>query len=157
MTIGGLFALLLFDKHPVLSIFYNKFVQLLAYFVTIALMFFPPNYGLSAFFFSIIILNLASNSQSIISLQFRWLDYLGKVSYGLYMYHPMIIILVLVVLTKLDIANHVLIYLSVLAFSILAASISYNFFERRFIKMKLRYSKVQSGDNVKNSSIEAKV
>ena len=46
------------------------------------------HYEFYASLFGIIILNFAANDKIIISLENSIFNYLGKISYGIYMYHP---------------------------------------------------------------------
>jgi peptidoglycan/LPS O-acetylase OafA/YrhL len=39
----------------------------------------------------VLIVNVSSNPKSIITLDYRALEYLGKISYGLYVIHPLVI------------------------------------------------------------------
>jgi peptidoglycan/LPS O-acetylase OafA/YrhL len=53
-------------------------------------------YGFKEFYsllFGIIILNFAANRDIGISLESKLLNYLGKISYGIYMFHPIGIVL----------------------------------------------------------------
>ena len=95
MAIGGFFALLLYDNHKLVSkirtFLYLKKVQWFILILTIFLI--SIGYKLEGFYyefyailFGILILNFASNSDKIFSMENRVLNYLGKISYGLYMY-----------------------------------------------------------------------
>jgi peptidoglycan/LPS O-acetylase OafA/YrhL len=84
-----------------------------------------------------------------------WLAYLGRISFGLYMFHSFIFHCVFnlrpQLLLKLVTAAHlpaaaapVLGTLLVLALSIAAAMLSYRFFERPFLKLKQHFTFVRS-------------
>jgi peptidoglycan/LPS O-acetylase OafA/YrhL len=104
-----------------------------------------------ALWFGIIILNFASNREILISLESRILRYLGKISYGLYMYHPICIALVLnLALAFRQTSDWVLYPLSLLAV-ILVAGLSYKYFETYFLKFKEKYSIIASGESVENN------
>lgn len=71
------------------------------------------------------------------------LIYLGKISYGIYMYHVIVIQLVAFVVLKIDLASHltntvfIITYNSVvILISILASHLSYKYFETYFMKPK---------------------
>ena len=70
------------------------------------------------------------------------------------MFHNLVLVVVLKVLhnqLKLDFhhaGTEILYYASSLMLTVLVASVSYHFFEYRFLRAKLRYSTVVSGDNV---------
>ena len=100
--------------------------------------------------FGILILNFASN-QSIKSVfEFEPLMFLGKISYGLYMYHPIAIVLAIALFRKLYLLDFqfLLLVVSVL-FTVILATISYYIIEIKFIKYKKLFSSILSGDNVK--------
>lgn len=159
MAIGGIGAYLLFyQKEKILSILFNKYLQIGLYItlaiVTVKGMAVPMfNYEFYALIFAILILNLAANKQSVLNLEYKPLNYLGKISYGLYMYHNIILVVVLkfmlyysgVALNSLT-GNLVYYGLSITA-TVFIASISYRFIERPFIRAKVRYSEVVSGEN----------
>lgn len=166
MAIGGFFAMLLHARSPFLKIFQNKylfyFALVLTSFLIVRGIYFPIlmvneikfEYLFKEFYslwFGIIILNFASNQEILISLESRILHYLGKISYGLYMYHPICIVLILnLALTFKQTSDWVLYPLSLLAV-ILVAGLSYKYFESYFLKFKEKYSIVASGEGVENS------
>lgn len=97
--------------------------------------------------FALVIINLACNPKSVISLSHRLFEFLGKTSYGIYMYHPLAIILSFKIVQylfgnlNLFIANVVL-YLCSVAITILFAAISYRYIEKYFLQFKHKYSVV---------------
>ena len=95
-----------------------------------------------------IILNLAANKQTLIKLEHPVLHYLGKISFGIYMYHMIAILIVFKLLQPVFPGNNWLLYSASILLTILLAAASYEWFERRFIKAKIKYSKVVSGDNI---------
>jgi peptidoglycan/LPS O-acetylase OafA/YrhL len=167
MAIGGLFALLLHTKNFLLKFFQNKylfyFALVLASMMIYQGIYFPIlmvnaikfEYLFKEFYalwFGIIILNFASNQKILISLESKILHYLGKVSYGLYMYHPICIVLVLnMALFFKQVHDWVLYPLSLLSV-ILVAGVSYKYFEAYFLKFKRRFTIVPSGESVQNNS-----
>lgn len=154
MAIGGLAAWLLHQqKKRALSILFNRYVQLAVYAVTITLIllgFRSPlfHYEFYALLFAFIILNCAANEHSILNLENRPLNYLGKISYGIYMYHPLAIVVALKLLARVPLTNSFLVCFASTCLTVLIASASYHLLERPFIRMKLRYSTIISGDNV---------
>lgn len=141
MAIGGLFAYLLFQRHPILEWFYSKTFQWVLYALTFGLIFggvFIPFFNNQAysFLFGLIILNLSANPKTIFSLENKTMDYLGKISYGIYMYHILMVVTVLKLLAMFDIHNVVLENILAISFTVVAAGISYKYLEERFIKMK---------------------
>jgi peptidoglycan/LPS O-acetylase OafA/YrhL len=86
--------------------------------------------------------------RKIFNLDTNLFDFLGKISYGIYVIHP----LVLVVLGKLlkplsfgpDWVRYILVYASVTGITILLAHLSYEHLEKRFLRIKTRYAVVPS-------------
>jgi peptidoglycan/LPS O-acetylase OafA/YrhL len=90
------------------------------------------------------IINAAVNERSIVRLDSRLLNYLGDISYGIYMYHALVISLVFV--PFLDVygrapyaLNTVVLHLLVAAFTFGLAALSKRFFEDRLLTIKGRF------------------
>ncbi|MBC7811582.1 MAG: acyltransferase [Burkholderiales bacterium] len=105
------------------------------------------------------ILNIAANPNSLIRLENRPFNFLGKISYGLYMFHPLVIIVTLAVLRNTTLAEdnfllfNLVLYAGSIAGTIALAAVSYRFYESRFLRLKDRFSVVQSGAPVENSAV----
>ena len=165
MSIGGLGAYVLFyKKEKILKFIYRPLTLFCAILIIPICIMLVPKYlqnGIHILYSVcslIIILNVAANSNSPIKLENRVLDYLGKISFGIYMYHMMVVSLVLNVAKKylmfgndLSPIESFVIYLSVISISIILASLSYKFLETPFIKQKRGLSKILSGENAKES------
>jgi peptidoglycan/LPS O-acetylase OafA/YrhL len=76
------------------------------------------------------------------------LDYLGTISYGMYMYHAIALNIVVFIFVKID--NHIhipdilmigLLYFFTFALTIFMSHISYKYYEKYFLDMKDRYRK----------------
>lgn len=156
MAFGGIAAFVLFrNKQKLLNIIFSKSFQILLYAVTITLVVLGrrfPNFTFEIYsiFFAMIILNLAGNKNSIFSLEFKWLSYLGKISYGIYMYHILMIAIAIKTLQYFGLYNTWSAYGLSFGLTIGVSVLSYEFYEKKFIKAKVRYSTVVSGDNVKD-------
>ncbi len=159
MAIGGIGAyLLFFQKERALKLIFSRYFQVGTYlvlgFMTVRGLQMPfITFEFSALLFAIIILNLAANVRTIVSLQNRVLDYLGKISYGLYMFHNILLVSMLQLINRSGIISveskwgNVLYYALCISGTILVAGVSYQFYERRFIKMKRRFTTVVSGES----------
>jgi len=91
-----------------------------------------------------VILCISLNPKSIVKTDNRLLDFLGDISYGMYMYHVIIELLVLHLLQgyfiTADIVSGTLVYyLLSIALTILVACLSYALFEKRFLNMKKKF------------------
>ncbi len=159
MAIGGLFALYLFKKNKILKFLYNKYIQittLVSLIILIGLGVGIPyvHFEVYAILFGIVILNLASNPKSVLNLEYKPLHYLGKISYGIYMYHPLGIIIALKGLNILGTRSVLLQYFFCILITTLIASLSYHFLESYFIKKKVLFSKILSGDTSANERLK---
>lgn len=154
MTIGAVFAYILFEgKSQLIRFIFNKYFQFFVYVLIFVLLLFGIkfpfiHYELYALIFGVIIINLAGNKDaSIISLENKPMNYLGKVSYGLYIFHPIAIFLSIKLLTKLDlVSNNILLYFAILLLTVFIASLSYSFYESWFLKSKKKFSTILSGE-----------
>lgn len=155
MAIGGLYSILLFQKSKFLKyIIRNDLFYFSICLVTIFMLkgiYIPYlHYEFYSVFFGIIIINFAVNQHIKISLENTILNYLGRISYGLYMFHPIGIVLALQISQSLDFQSNWLIYPLSLIFTILLAGLSYRYFESFFLKFKDRFSKILSGNTTSN-------
>lgn len=157
MAIGALGAYVLFMRQEfTLRIFFHKITFLLSLAAIPMLLYCVPvpfQDGVHLPFslaFLCIILNVAANNR------FQWLlengpmSYLGKISYGIYMYHLMIIPVCIWFLGKIlnvheDGRFTVMVYLSSISTTIAVSAFSYSLIESRFIRMKHAFTKVKSG------------
>lgn len=149
MMIGALFGLFNFDDKWK-KLLTGKLLQVVVYVVTIALISFGTLFGyfyweVYGLLFGLIIINLVNTDTSIISLEFKWMDYLGKISYSMYMIHVLMINCVIRFITH----NPFLIYPLVFLFTIVVSIASYELFEKRFLHLKQSFAKVQSGSDTR--------
>ena len=153
MAVGGLAAFILFNKHKVLDILFSNPLQLVVFIATPLLMVLNINFGFFQYevyglLFAVIIINLAGNKNVILNLENKLLHYLGKISYGLYMYHLLGIRLEELVVYKCPfLKNYWVSFLLIMAITIGLSALSYELFEKIFIKRKIRFSNIISGDN----------
>ncbi len=150
MAIGGFFAVILYQKRKVLSflininLFYITLIILfLLFFNGIHFSYF--HFEIYSILFGIIILNFSSNNKIHISLENNFFNYLGKISYGIYMYHPIGIIASIKILLFLNLYSNWTVLILTLLITIGLSSISYKFFESYFLKFKKKFTVVISG------------
>ncbi|GAA4231958.1 hypothetical protein GCM10022291_05580 [Postechiella marina] len=144
---GGLFAVL-FEKFK-LDFFKNKIIHITVYglfiisFLTNYLIFESVkftlifNMVLSALFISLIAYH------PLFIIKSKPLNYFGKISYGIYMYHMIALVVILYFLKKIDIENYlndtsviILINAVCIAAAIYISHLSYKYFEKLFYKPK---------------------
>lgn len=161
MAIGGVFALLIYENNAnvvlLRKLLFSKTFQIVILLITVVCIykgFAIPyfHYEMYGVLFGILICNFAANKDRVFSMENIVTNYLGKISYGLYMYNPVAIILSLKLLQYLKITNNYLIYTLSFLLVISIATISYEFFEKRFIRKKVHYSEIISGDEANPTS-----
>lgn len=153
LALGGLGAYLFYYHKEQLQVFNQKWIEIAAwlFFVVVAFNKFHItsiiDHEIVSFFTLIIIFNQVNNSNKLVSLENSVFDYLGKISFGLYVYNPLVIYVVSLVFSKIVIGDELKI-ISIYALVPLAiigiAHLSYYYFEKRFLKMKTKYTTVQS-------------
>jgi len=101
----------------------------------------------NAVMFGIIMLNVATNSSTLLTLESRWLNWIGKISYGIYLYHMFAFSVVLKLLQHRLPANW-LGYAVVIAaaglVAILGAWLSYILVEKYFLRLKGRFARSEA-------------
>lgn len=161
MVIGGIGAVLLYQqKTALLNFLYSKTSQYLQLFLFTLILSNVLDSGLFNFIKNEIlavnvmtlILNISSNPQRLWSLENRLFDFLGKISYGLYVYHLMVVVIVVKSFLKfgLNVAlpawlGGLMTILTTTLFSILIAHLSYRYFESYFLRKKEKFSVIKTG------------
>lgn len=154
MCMGAMGAYLVYSDHPLLKLLYRKEAQLAAWAMLLCSLLYKPlhvfsffDHELNSFFYLILILNVSSNRNSLVSLENRVFNFLGRISYGLYVYHLLVIYIVSSFFAQQGIEVSALsMYASVVITTILVSSLSYYYFELPILKIKRRYSVVESTD-----------
>lgn len=158
---GSLFltSLLFYDKQKALKIIYSRYIQVLTYGGLIFLLAtgrknFLITDEVYSILFIIIILNICSNPKSFVQLQYKGFDFLGKISYGLYMYHDIIIISMIKIFMLAGFAfggvwANIFLYVFIWGGTILLAYMSYQYFEKPFLRYKMKFTLIKSGNEGK--------
>lgn len=146
MAVGGLCAYLAFKNiDPVLNVLYRKDLQIGIYVLTLLLLLsgvhFPAFMEVYSLLFGYIILNLATNPKSVINIEGWFMNYSGKISYGLYLYHVAVMVAVLNVLENFraqlnPFTYNGILYSSVLVLSIAVATASFEYLEKPLLRYK---------------------
>ena len=157
MAIGGIGAWMVYKKKYFQMILSNYFLTG-AFAGVILLIYFTPDKLQDASFlvysilFLIIILNVSLSPTSYIKLENKIFVFLGRISYGLYMYH-LIVIAAFIGLLKYfginvnnSIASQLIVYISVTGFTILLSWLSYRYFESCFLKLKHKFTVIKTGN-----------
>ena len=147
MTIGAIGGYLYtYYKAKINSFSKSKIFYLMTVFFVFSLLFFPltPGYLKDitlGFLFLILILITISENNAIV-FRNKKMMYLGKISYGIYMYHPFVMFLVFPFANTYFKDNHSTLYYNLFVYSfvfcitILLSHLSYKYFESVFIKIK---------------------
>ena len=148
MAVGGIFAYILYFKRVMIS----RQTIIFIYLLTLAMMATELTFklGLHHLLYSIIFgaviysISISTNEKSL--LEFKFFKYLGKVSYGIYMWHVVSINLVLYFWgERLDFNSkyhNILLHASAILLTVIIASISYEMFEIHFLKLKNKLSRI---------------
>jgi peptidoglycan/LPS O-acetylase OafA/YrhL len=164
MAIGGIGAYYLYTKKwDILRPIFSTFAQIGTTALVLAMMFWGIeipyiNHEFYSFLFIIIILNFAANPECLASLENKVLDYLGKISYSIYMWHNIAIICGLHAAQYFnpqlnDILSNIVYYGVTFILTFIFSALSYEYFEMKFLKYKHLFTKVQSGNLTKNDAI----
>jgi peptidoglycan/LPS O-acetylase OafA/YrhL len=95
----------------------------------------------------IIIIGQINKKNRLISFDNPVFDFLGKISFGVYVYHPLLIFYVAKLYANVhgeSIGKFILVYTSVLLGTIVLSYFSYTYFESWFIKLKSKFAVVKS-------------
>lgn len=99
----------------------------------------------------VIIINQVDNPKRLINLENKPFDYLGKISYGLYVFNPLVIYLMAFIINPIGIENNlikqIVIYLLVVPATMIVAHVSYHYFEKRFLRLKHNYTIIKSASS----------
>lgn len=169
MAIGGLFGVLAlngsfeflgitvkanwFKGRKLQYFLYPLTIGLLIYLLKFDFLFNIYNFQILPVLFSVILLNMVDNQNSILSLENKFLNYLGKISYSLYLLHLVLFYFIFPLFREMFIALNidnsfgkvVIIYVLSIVGSILLGALSYELLEKRFLSYKKYFTHVQSG------------
>jgi len=101
------------------------------------------NLFICSIFFGLLIWSIAWKNMKTNFLDAPFMDYLGEISYGIYMYHLVVITIVWAVLQPLNLEfklETILYHLIGIAFTIVLAALSKTYFENPILKLKNRFS-----------------
>ncbi len=158
MLIGAIGAILYFQNNSLLLKITNNYLsQSIAWFVIllVALNKFHIISFLDNEFISIvtvfIILGQIEKKHRIVNLDNGIFDFIGKISYGIYVIHPLVIFYLSKTFSFFDqtnVFNYIIVYIIVFLTTIFISYLSYEFFEKRFLTLKEKYSTINSSGNM---------
>jgi peptidoglycan/LPS O-acetylase OafA/YrhL len=150
MMIGALGAILFYNKnYYFLKLFTSKIIQLLVWSVLLFLLLnrFHIASVLDNEFISVvalaIIIGQITEKNRVINLENKVCVFLGKISYSIYVIHPLIIFIFSYLFkgyTQVNIFKYIVVYFSIISTTILLSYITYTYFEKIFINKKNKFS-----------------
>ena len=163
-SMGGLIAIL-HSQQKINFLIFPKLLRLVLY-VTFVLYFFTNvfefsnealKHAFSMVLFALFILNISNEKDYVVSN--RFLNYLGEISYGIYMYHMIALNLIVFICLKIDVEHLfgfmgtvVFINISTIGLTILFSHLSFYYFEKAFINLKSKFRKSTSSNDPKSLS-----
>ncbi len=148
MSLGGILGYMVATNNKYLAILYNKYLAYSSFFLVFILwgLRFRIAYFTEEFYsllFGIVILNVASNAKYGININSKLFDFLGRISFGIYMYHWMVILVILKLLVAANIQNelvlNMLLYSLVISITTLISWFSFGTFENYFLNLKRKF------------------
>jgi peptidoglycan/LPS O-acetylase OafA/YrhL len=154
MMIGAAGAILYREKNKLfLKLTDNKIAQALCWFIILltAINKFHISSLLDNELVSVVALFLIIGQIQIknrlINLEVTALSFPGKISYGMYVFHPLLIFLFSKFLNRIDTQapyKYLIVYFTILSATVLLSYISYNYFEKYFLNLKKKFTVVSS-------------
>jgi peptidoglycan/LPS O-acetylase OafA/YrhL len=171
MILGGIGAYLVFHHRSMIHFLYHRFLQGCLLLLFVAMLVDGIDYKsfswiqdeLTSLVVCGLIINVATNPHTLVKLENRAFRYLGKLSYGLYVYHLFAVVLVLKGLPAIVDLQALPTWMSypltlglILILTIIISHLSYRYVESYFLRKKVKFSIVLSGDlvEIKKSSQE---
>lgn len=152
LGLGALGAYWVHTDHPILRPLFHKGVQALAWVLLAGMLLIRPAHlysfidpELNALVHLVLILNVAANPGTLLRLEHPVLRYLGRISYGLYLYHMIVIHALAALAARWGLTiTHTTLYLTVVPGTLLVAHLSYTYYESIFLRWKHCYAVVPS-------------
>lgn len=155
MGIGGLGAWMYVNQRKRIGLVFSRPIQVVACLLAVLNSLFPVNYGrlnntVDCLVFVTIIMNVGLNPQSLIKLENRFFRFMGEISYGLYVFQWLAIVICVNLLIHFGgVENHhlrsVVLLLAAFALTTGFASLSYFIWERKFLRLKAKYAPIVAG------------
>ncbi len=147
LLIGCIAGFAFAKNHKLLKIIYNKWLFFVC--VIAAIVMWGGNIETKHFndelmsvLFTVVIVNVCTNPYLNIRFENRFTQFLGRISYGIYMYHWIILLLAFKFLsTECTVWNTVLLYVFVITATIIVAWLSYETYEKFFLNFKQKFER----------------
>ncbi|MFY0598775.1 MAG: acyltransferase [Cyclobacteriaceae bacterium] len=147
MAIGGVGASLIFLKkdwflriiyHPITLTISSVLIPILAIY-EIHLLYFSY---VDAILFVVVIMNICHHRFLYQLLEFKLFKHLGDISYGIYMWHTIVIVVIMKFMDAFELTTgvNVILHFGSFIITVVVAHLSYRYFEKPFLKFKERFS-----------------
>ncbi|MBI3517780.1 MAG: acyltransferase [Bacteroidetes bacterium] len=145
MAIGGIFAVLVYQRNKVVDFIFNRVFFWSVVIITIMFLLYGKYFGnyqydVYSVLFGIIIANLAFNKKLETVMENRITNYLGSISYGLYMFHAVAVVIAIRVSIYFN--TDWIIYPLTFLLTILVSHLSYKYFEGYFLRFKIKFNNI---------------
>ncbi|QHT70557.1 acyltransferase [Rhodocytophaga rosea] len=155
MAIGGIGAWILYDqKNSLHKLIVNHLSEVFAWIILFLVsinrfhILSIIDHEIIAVVTVIVILNQCSNKKPLINLENSFFDFAGKISFGMYVYHPIVIFLLTLLswkaLPELFVLRIGLVYASVIMFTITVSYLSYRYLEKPALVLKEKFTVIKS-------------
>ncbi len=153
MAIGAFCAVLFYEKNKLfLKCSQHKLTQLFSWSVIglIAVNFYSIPFfahNITALVTGFIIISQITDKNKIVNLNQLWIDKLGKISYGIYIIHPLVIFYLAAIISQLELSDflrQIIAFTSVIGTTIILSYLSYYYFETPFLRKKERFSVIKT-------------
>jgi peptidoglycan/LPS O-acetylase OafA/YrhL len=155
MMFGGLGALFYLEKSKLISFLNRKFAQYFSWLIILLLVVNKLNFFnsiieifLIGFVTMCIIIGQIGIENRIVNLENKIMSYLGKLSFGIYVYHPLLILLFSHFFKNKGYFSEItfafMLFIIILGLTIIISHFSYFYFENRFLKLKSKFSIIHS-------------
>jgi peptidoglycan/LPS O-acetylase OafA/YrhL len=155
MAIGGLGAYVIFFKSKAIKPFFGSYapvVTALVFILFVGADAYVPylKYEMQSYLFVLVLMSMTYHPARYTWLDWGPLNYLGRVSYGIYMYHLVpaafctFVLVQQVPVGQWSAQHDVLLYLGATLGTIGFSALSYQFLEKPFLALKGRFEKVKS-------------
>jgi peptidoglycan/LPS O-acetylase OafA/YrhL len=148
-AIGSLFGYAYFHQKSWIEVFKRWWVQLLVYIALVTSIAFKVaipfiDYEYMSAVMGCVMLMATFKKESLINYSAKWMSYLGKISYGIYLFHIFAIVFACKIVgyffkTESNLYITALLCILTMALSVLFGGFSYHYFETYFLKLKQRF------------------
>jgi peptidoglycan/LPS O-acetylase OafA/YrhL len=153
MILGAVFGILIKSRHRLIHFISSSKAQLFIWIVFIGVMLgfiklYSPLQQIIVSALACGIINSQITERTfLINLDKRIFNFLGKISYGIYIIHPMVLFGISLLVKHRQFSfysKYIIVYVGGFGVTILLAYLSYEYFEKRILQLKRKYTIVKS-------------